>query len=114
MIKISIPVARTEELMVDGYHDLISLHTHLQIEAERAALRAFDADNNFPLADVIPRLASAEINRIAWSLCSVGEISKRGFDPIAFGKACEQIARQQMEEYEKTIALADAKPEGHA
>lgn len=114
MIKISTPVARAEDLMNADYHELISLHTQLQVEAERTALRAVNADNRFPLSDVIPRLAAVEINRLAWSLCSAAEITKREFDPVAFGKACEEIARFQIEDYAKAIALADATPEGSA
>jgi hypothetical protein len=50
---------------------------------------------------VLPHVAFAQISMMAWTLASAAKVSEEqfDFDPVAFGKRCEEIAREQINRF---------------
>jgi hypothetical protein len=73
---------------------------------EQIATTHFGADRGKTIEEVAPILAYVNVSRAAWQLISCADVADADFDPVAFGKRCEAIAREQAERYRVAVAQA--------
>jgi|SRR5882672_3701946 len=98
-LRLELPTGTHDQVMLGGFEDLIFAWTTEAIQLDKRILQTHGEAAGKELADVVPALCYARIARTAWSLCSVARIENGDFDPVAFGKRCEEIAREQIDRY---------------
>lgn len=87
-----------------GYGQMHVTSAEIHSEMHKEILRAYGELADRPLAEAVPQLAYSVIALTAWSMLSAAKNSSDGeyeFDPVAFGKRCEEIAREQAVRYQE-------------
>lgn len=66
---------------------------------DRELLERHGLETGRKLADVLPTLVYARVAQAAFSLRRAADIVNAEFDPVNFGRRCEEIAREELDRY---------------
>ena len=97
--KLELPTGTHDQVVLGGFEDMISAWATEAVQRNHCILRTYGEAAGKELADVVPTLCYVHIAKAALSLCSLARIERVDFDPVAFGKRCEEIAREQIDRY---------------